>query len=80
MLQKLLACFRSEGPQSLFVLARKRSAATSKLYVIHTDFPIDRDKANALDAQLEPLRKKFGLDFLVLEPGIKLTRFDDIDN
>lgn len=69
-------------PISLFdrirSLRKPKSAALSKLYVLKSNFPITEDKATELDNALEPLRKKFGIDFFVLEPGITISRFDEI--
>ena len=56
---------------------RRRPAPTSRLYVIETDGPFDEKARAEMDAALEPLRAKFGLDFFVLEPGFKLMRWDD---
>jgi hypothetical protein len=50
---------------------------TSKLYVIETDFEVSPDAYNNLQAMLDEVREKYGLDFLILEPGFKLKRFDD---
>ncbi len=70
-----------EGPKSLFALAReprpKSPLPTSKLYVIEADFEISPDAYDALQAHLDLLRAKYGLDFMILEPGFKLKRFDD---
>jgi hypothetical protein len=73
--------WRGTAPKSLFDLAqqpRPRSVLpTSKLYVIEADFEIQPDTYDSLQAQLGPVREKYGLDFLILEPGFKLKRFDD---
>ena len=41
------------------------------------DFEIAPDSYNNLQAMLDVVREKYGLDFLILEPGFKLKRFDD---
>ena len=69
------------GPKSLFDLARepRRRARlpTSKLYVIEADFEIQPDTYESLQAMLGEIREKYGLDFMLLEPGFRLKRFDD---
>ena len=69
------------GPKSLLMLAReprpKNPRPTSKLYVIEADFEITPEAYDALQAHLDLLRAKYGLDFMILEPGFKLKRFDD---
>jgi hypothetical protein len=69
------------APKSLFDLAReprpKSKLPTSKLYVIEADFEISPDEYDSLQAMLGEIREKYGLDFMILEPGFKLKRFDD---
>jgi hypothetical protein len=81
VLRFLRDSWRGAGPQSLFDLAqepRPRSILpTSKLYVIEADFEIHPDTYNSLQTMLGEMREKYGLDFMVLEPGFKLKRFDD---
>jgi len=84
LLQRLLRTIRDMwggGPKSLLMLAsepRQRSPLpTSKLYVIEADFEITPDAYDALQAHLDMLRAKYNLDFMILEPGFKLKRFDD---
>ena len=71
----------STVPKSLFDLAReprpKSKLPTSKLYVIEADFEISPDEYDSLQAMLGEIREKYGLDFMILEPGFKLKRFDD---
>jgi hypothetical protein len=73
--------WRGTAPKSLFDLAMeprpKSKLPTSKLYVIEADFEISPDAYDALQAHLDLLRAKYGLDFMILEPGFKLKRFDD---
>jgi len=45
--------------------------------VVEADFAVSPDTYNNLQAMLDNLREKYGLDFLILEPGFKLKRFDD---
>ena len=72
---------RDGGPKSLMTLAKeprpKSKLPTAKLYVIETDFEVSPDSYNNLQAMLDEVREKYGLDFLILEPGFKLKRFDD---
>ncbi len=73
--------WRGTAPKSLFDLARelrpKSGLSTSKLYVIEADFEIQPDTYDSLQAMLGEIREKYGLDFMILEPGFKLKRFDD---
>jgi len=67
------------GPQSLFALMRRpRPASTAGLYLIEVNFPMDEQRQAELEQTLAPLRAKYGLDFLLLEPGYKLRRFNDV--
>jgi hypothetical protein len=72
---------RDGGPKSFMTLAKesrpKSMLPTAKLYVVETDFEISPDSYNNLQAMLDVVREKYGLDFLMLEPGFKLKRFDD---
>jgi hypothetical protein len=74
-------CWPGAGPKSLFDLAhepRPRSLLpTSKLYVVQVDFEVSPAAYDSLQLQLADLREKYGLDFMILEPGFKLKRFDD---
>ena len=69
------------GPKSLLDLAReprpRTALPTSKLYVVEVDFAVDPVAYGNLESQLAGLREKYGLDFLIVEPGFKLKRFDD---
>ena len=73
--------WRDSGPKSFMTLAKeprpKSKLPTAKLYVIETDFEISPDSYNNLQAMLDEVREKYGLDFLILEPGFNLKRFDD---
>ena len=72
---------RDSAPKSLLTLAneprRRGKVKTSGLYVVEADFAVSPDTYNNLQAMLDTLREKYGLDFLILEPGFKLKRFDD---
>jgi hypothetical protein len=50
---------------------------TSGLYIIETDFEVSPESYTNLQTMLDEVREKYGLDFLILEPGFKLKRFDD---
>jgi hypothetical protein len=56
----------------------KPPSDTAKLYVLKTDFPVGKELGDKIQTMLDPLRKEFGLTFLVIEPGITLSKFDDI--
>jgi hypothetical protein len=79
--QFLREFWRGTGPKSLFDLAKeprsKSVLPTSKLYVVEVDFEVGSDALDSLQAQLSAIREKYGLDFMILEPGFKLKRFDD---
>jgi hypothetical protein len=69
---------RPRGPETLMSLARsRRMPSTSRLYIVETDFAISDDAYDKIQAHLDELRQKYSLDFLLLEPGFKLKRFDD---
>ena len=81
ILRFLRDAWRGTGPQSLFALAReprpRSTVPTSKLYVVQVDFEVLPHALESLETQLSAIREKYGLDFMILEPGIKLKRFDD---
>jgi hypothetical protein len=81
ILQFLGTCWCGKGPKSLFDLANEPRAKsvlpTSKLYVVEVDFEVSSDALDSLQSQLTTIREKYGLDFMILEPGFKLKRFDD---
>ena len=72
---------RDAGPKSFMVLAReprtRSKLKTSGLYIVETDFEVSPESYTNLQTMLDEVRDKFGLDFLILEPGFKLKRFDD---
>jgi hypothetical protein len=69
------------GPKSLMALAKeprtRSKLKTSGLYIIQTDFEVTPESYTNLQTMLDGVREKYGLDFLILEPGFKLKRFDD---
>ena len=73
--------WRGYTPKSLFALANeprpKSLLPTSKLYVVEVDFQVSAEALDSLQVQLSSIREKYGLDFMILEPGFKLKRFDD---
>ena len=77
----LYALWRGNAPKSLFELAKeprsKSILPTSKLYVVEVDFEVSPDALDSLQKQLGTIREKYDLDFMILEPGFKLKRFDD---
>lgn len=66
------------APLSIIHARKPKSASIAQLYVLRVDFELTPESLSTIEAGLRPLREKFGLDFIVLEPGMKLSRFDDI--
>ena len=78
VLERIRKFLRPRGPETLMSLARRRRMpSTSRLYIVETDFAVSEDAYEKIQAHLDELRQKYGLDFLLLEPGFKLKRFDD---
>ena len=77
----LRGAWRGTAPKSLFTLAKeprpRSTAPTSKLYVVQVDFEVTPAALDLLQSQLAAIRENYGLDFMILEPGIKLKRFDE---
>ena len=73
----LLKRWFETAPLSLFA-PKPKAPGLSKLYVLRVDFKMSEEYAKKMDAALDPLRAKYGLDFIVLEPGMNVARFDDI--
>lgn len=69
-------------PQSLaHLLLRPRgpvSKRTAGLYILEVDFKVTKEVAEGIDKALTPVREKYGVDFIVLEPGMRLRRFNDV--
>ena len=80
ILQRVRDSWCGTAPKSLFDLAkeprRRGHLPTSKLYVIEADFEIHPDTYDSMQVMLGEIREKYGLDFMILEPGFKLKRFD----
>ena len=62
---------------SLIRRPKPRTPGTEKLYVVSVNFPMDKEFDKKFDEALDVLRQKYGLDFLILEPGVNLKRFDE---
>jgi hypothetical protein len=80
-IRELLARWRERNlPQSLMQgAARPRRKSTDGLYVVRVDFPVSSPELReGLRTSFGRLKEDYGLDFIVLEPGIHLKRFDDI--
>ena len=77
----LREAWRGSGPKSLFTLVKeprpKSRLPISRLYVVQVDFEVLPHTLESLETQLAAIREKYGLDFMILEPGIKLKRFDE---
>lgn len=52
--------------------------SVSRLYVLYVDHPVSKEQAEKMDVAFDSLRKKYDIDFVVLEPGMRLSRFEDI--
>jgi hypothetical protein len=78
MLQRFLGWFRPRPIQSLFARPQRGNGKTSNLYIVRVDFPLKPEMEDRLQRNLDVLRERYGIDFLVLEPGIRLSRFDEI--
>ena len=76
ILRRFLSVWRRPGLQTLFGPSRR--PPTSRLYVLRVDFPLNAESKQAIEKGLQEVREKYRLDFIVLEPGISLSRFDDI--
>lgn len=75
-----LGNFRSRvETTSIFGARKPRTANVKNLYVLEVAFPIadNKELREALEKALDVPRNKYGIDFLVLEPGFKIKRFDD---
>lgn len=71
--------FRGEGLLSVFAPVQHRhKGKIQNLYVVRTDFELKPEMRRLFSESLQPLRDRYGLDFIVLEPGIKLQRFDEL--
>jgi hypothetical protein len=71
----------ADAPKGFMALAKeprtRSKLKTSGLYIVETDFEVSPESYTNLQAMLDEVREKYGLDFLILEPGFKLKRFDD---
>jgi hypothetical protein len=80
ILERAKALFRYEAPVSIMKTEpiEKPAPALSNLYILRVNFPVTQPIGERLEASLNVLRNKYGVDFFVLEPGMELSRFDDI--
>lgn len=69
---------RSAGFLRKIIAWFRREPSTDRLYILRVDFPVNADSRTKIEAALDVYRTKYDIDFLVIEPGIKLSRFDDI--
>jgi hypothetical protein len=63
---------------TLFGARRKKPARLDSLYLLEIDHEISEEYEQQLSANLDRIREKFGIDFLVIERGLKLKRFTDV--
>jgi hypothetical protein len=77
LIRRLLAWWAARPETLMALINRPRPASTSKLYVVEIDFAISPPMMEDLQRNLDMLRSKFGLEFFISEPGIRLKRFDD---
>lgn len=69
----------SSRPQSFDMIAQqRRPAPINKLYVLRIPHAASPEYINHLSNSLDKLKAKYGIDFLVIEPGLSISRFDDI--
>jgi hypothetical protein len=70
------------APRSLFMRIRAlrpaRPKNTQSLYVVMVDFPMDPQKRAEYDKALEPIAQKYGLDFFIVEPGVRVKPFNEL--
>lgn len=52
--------------------------STRHLYVLRVDFAVGPEQAKEMAAMRDRLLAEYGVDLLVLEPGMTLSRFNDI--
>ena len=78
---RLVGFGTADAPKGFMALAKeprtRSKLKTSGLYIVETDFEVSPESYTNLQAMLDEVREKYGLDFLILEPGFKLKRFDD---
>ncbi len=77
-----LAGWLRRPPETLMSLIRdhraKQRPRTSSIYLVHVDFKVSSEYRADFAANLAEIRAKYGLDFLILEPGVTIKRFDDV--
>ena len=76
----LYKLFAPDAPLSVIDARRPRRGKLSDLYVLSTDFPIAKEHEEMLDKELDRLRAKYGVDFAVFGPGIRIVPFEDFCN
>lgn len=47
----------------------------SNLYILRVDFAVSMEKREVIANVLAPIREKYGIDFLIAEPGMKFEPF-----
>lgn len=47
----------------------------SRLYILRVDFQVSAEQKDKMHAALVPIQDKYGIDVLILEPGMKFEPF-----
>jgi hypothetical protein len=67
------------APLSLFDRFRRApDPKLSSLFVVEFAATPDQATIDKLNSVLEPIEKKYGIDFIPLEPGIRIRRFEEL--
>lgn len=65
-------------PQGAAIPVQAGLLSTKNLFVLNVDFAVSPNKRTEIEENLDRLREQYSIDFMLLEPGIRLSRFDDI--
>lgn len=73
-LRRLWRCI-SEADSEADATAAIPPADLSRLYILRVDFPVGGEKAELIQKALAETKRKYGIDVLVMEPGMKFETF-----
>ncbi len=81
-LSRRFRAFLRSKPETLMSLIRAsrppKLPGLERLYVVEVIAPMDVEREKEFDAQLARISDKYGLDFLLTDPGVRIKRFNDI--
>ena len=65
--------------EALSLLPRvRRKSSTENIYVLRVQHPVTQEYAATIEARFRRLYETYGIEIIVLEPGVTLIKLDDL--